>query len=152
MAGMAVAFIVTLSLVIVALAWLVGTFLRQDVGHSILPALAILVALVVVIRLTRGIRGATQPLGDLVEAAARVEAGEAGTQVEVRGPREIRALARAFNQMSARLAADTDQRRRFLADVSHELRTPLTVIQGSIEGMLDGLYPADRQHLQRLLD
>ena len=108
-------------------------------------------ALVVVIRLGRGLRGATVPLGDLIDASARVEAGEVGAQVDVRGPREIRALSRAFNAMSSRLAADTDQRRRFLADVSHELRTPLTIIQGSVEGMLDGLYPADRPQLERLL-
>jgi two-component system, OmpR family, sensor histidine kinase BaeS len=151
MAGFFVLFLLVLSLVIVAIAWLVATLLRQDLVSSILPAIAILVALLVIARLGRGIRGATEPLGDLVEASARVEAGEVGAQVEVRGPREIRALARAFNSMSSRLASDTDQRRRFLADVSHELRTPLTVIQGSVEGMLDGLYPADRAHLERLL-
>ena len=151
MAGFVVAFIIVISLVIVAIAWLVGTLVRQDVVSSILPAIAILVALVVIARLTRGVRGAAAPLGDLMEASARVEAGEVGAQVEVRGPREIRALARAFNSMSSRLASDTDQRRRFLADVSHELRTPLTVIQGSVEGMLDGLYPADPPHLERLL-
>ena len=151
MAGFAVAFIIVISLVIVAIAWLVGTLVRQDIVSSILPAIAVLVALIVIARLTRGVRGAAAPLGDLMEASARVEAGEVGAQVEVRGPREIRALARAFNSMSSRLASDTDQRRRFLADVSHELRTPLTVIQGSVEGMLDGLYPADRPHLERLL-
>jgi signal transduction histidine kinase len=53
--------------------------------------------------------------------------------------------------MSARLAEDTEDRRRLLADVSHELRTPLTVIQGNVEGMLDGLYPADAVHLERVL-
>jgi two-component system, OmpR family, sensor histidine kinase BaeS len=151
MAGFVVAFIIFISLVIVAIAWLVGTLVRQDIVSSILPAIAILVALIVIGRLTRGVRGAAAPLGDLMEASARVEAGEVGAQVEVRGPREIRALARAFNSMSSRLASDTDQRRRFLADVSHELRTPLTVIQGSVEGMLDGLYPVDRPHLERLL-
>ena len=151
MVGAVVAFILVVSLVIVAIAWLVGTLLSRDLVSSIPPAIAILLALIVITRLGRGIRGATEPLGDLVEASARVEAGEVGAQVEVRGPREIRALARAFNSMSARLASDTDQRRRFLADVSHELRTPLTVIQGSVEGMLDGLYPADRAHLERLL-
>jgi two-component system, OmpR family, sensor histidine kinase BaeS len=151
MAGFVVAFIIVISLVIVAIAWLVGTLVRQDIVSSILPAIAILVALIVIARLTRGVRGAAAPLGDLMEASARVEAGEVGAQVEVRGPREIRALARAFNSMSSRLASDTDQRRRFLADVSHELRTPLTVIQGSVEGMLDDLYPADRPHLERLL-
>lgn len=151
MVGAAVGFVVFLTVVIVFVAWLVGTLMRQDVISSILPALGVIVALVIVARIVRGIRVAAAPLGDLIEASAKMEAGEIGTQVVVRGPREIRALAGAFNSMSSRLAADTHQRRRFLADVSHELRTPLTVIQGNVEGMLDGLYPVDRPHLERLL-
>ena len=39
-----------------------------------------------------------------------------------------------------------------LADVTHELRTPLTVIQGNLEGMLDGVYPPDPAHLTALLE
>jgi two-component system sensor histidine kinase BaeS len=152
MAAFAALVIIVISSLVVGIAWLIGTLLQQNIASSILPAVGILIALLIIARLGRGIRGAAAPLGDLVEASARVEAGEVGTQVEVRGPREFRALARAFNAMSARLAADTDQRRRFLADVSHELRTPLTVIQGSIEGMVDGLYPADGPHLERLLE
>jgi signal transduction histidine kinase len=101
--------------------------------------------------IVRTIRAMVAPMGDLIEASGRIEAGEVGTQVEVRGSGEMRSMARAFNAMSARLATDTEERRRLLADVSHELRTPLTVIQGNIEGMLDGLYPADRPHLERLL-
>ncbi len=151
MVGFAVMFLIVMSIVIVGVALLVGTILRQDIVSSILPAIAILIGLFIVTRIGRGLRGAAAPLGDLIEASAKVEAGEVGARVDVRGPREIRALARAFNAMSARLAVDTDQRRRFLADVSHELRTPLTVIQGSVEGMLDGLYPADRPRLERLL-
>ena len=149
MALFALAFILVITAVIAGVAWLLGTLFGDQL--PILPAVAVLIALLVVIRLARGIGGAAAPLGDLVEASAKVEAGEVGTQVEVRGPRETRALARAFNAMSARLAADTDERRRLLADVSHELRTPLTVIQGTVEGMLDGLYPADRTQLERLL-
>jgi signal transduction histidine kinase len=151
MAGLVVIFVLIMVSVVAALAWLISTLASQDIRHSIGPAILVLIALFVITRFTRGLRGATAPLGDLIEASARVEAGEVGTQVDVRGPREIRALARAFNAMSARLAADTKERRRLLADVSHELRTPLTVIQGSIEGMLDGLYAADREQLERLL-
>ena len=44
------------------------------------------------------------------------------------------------------------ERRQLLADVSHELRTPLSVIQGNVEGILDGLYPADRAHLEPILE
>jgi signal transduction histidine kinase len=36
--------------------------------------------------------------------------------------------------------------------VSHELRTPLTVMQGTLEGMLDGLYPVDDAHLAPVLE
>jgi signal transduction histidine kinase len=39
-----------------------------------------------------------------------------------------------------------------LADVSHELRTPITVIQGNLEGLLDGIYPADQQHIASILE
>jgi two-component system sensor histidine kinase BaeS len=139
------------SAVLVSVSWLISTILRPETVSSIPVAILVVVAVTLVIRLGRGVRSAAVPLGRLIDASARVEAGEVGTQVDVRGPREIRALARAFNAMSARLAADNDQRRRFLADVSHELRTPLTIIQGSVEGMLDGLYPADRPQLERLL-
>jgi signal transduction histidine kinase len=87
------------------------------------------------------------PIDDLVQAAASIERGDYSVRVRERGSRQVRSLARAFNGMSARLD-DLDQRRRtFLADVAHELRTPLSVIAGQIEGIEDGLYPADAEHL-----
>ena len=46
----------------------------------------------------------------------------------------------------------TSRRRAMLADVSHELRTPLTIIQGNIEAILDGVYPADEARLKSLLE
>jgi signal transduction histidine kinase len=54
--------------------------------------------------------------------------------------------------MAARLEANEAQRRGLLADVAHELRTPLSVIRGNVEGMLDGLYPADEAHLAPVLE
>jgi two-component system OmpR family sensor kinase/two-component system sensor histidine kinase BaeS len=54
--------------------------------------------------------------------------------------------------MTARLASQDEQRRQLMADVAHELRTPLTVIQGRIEGLLDGVYPRDDQRLTELLE
>jgi len=121
-------------------------------GFSLVIAVAILVGFALLARrVVRYIRHAAAPMGELIEASARVEAGQLGTQVSEQGPRETRTLARAFNAMSRRLSETENARRQLLADVSHELRTPLTVIQGNVEGMLDGLYPADRTHLERLL-
>jgi len=100
----------------------------------------------------RAFRRAALPVGDLMEAAGRVETGDYGVRVAERGPREVRALVRAFNAMAARLQKDEAQRRNLLADVTHELRTPLTVIQGQLEGVVDGVYPADEAHLAPLLE
>src|SRR6188508_636492 len=113
---------------------------------------AVLLLVIALATVARIFRGASAPLGDLIEAAGRVEAGEIGTQVRERGPSEVRSLARAFNAMSSRLAANDEARRTLLADVSHELRTPLTVMQGTLEGVLDGVYPADEAHLRPVLD
>ena len=149
--GFALVALAVMAGAVVALAWLVSTLIGQQVITAVLPALAFVIALLIAARLVRGLWREAAPLGDLIEAASRVEAGQVGTQVRVSGPPEVRSLARAFNAMSARLAQDTEGQRRLLADVSHELRTPLSVIRGNLEGMIDGLYPTNREHLEVVL-
>lgn len=144
----AVAFAILISFLVEVVSSLFG-------GHpsfALSAFLVLLIVLAVIGGLRRVVRGTAAPVGDLVEAAGRVEAGEIGTQVEVRGPAEVRSLARAFNSMSSRLEETDASRRRLLADVSHELRTPLTVMQGTLEGILDGVYPADEAHLLPILE
>jgi signal transduction histidine kinase len=72
--------------------------------------------------------------------------------MEVRGSRELRLLTETFNEMAARLAANEQQRRRFLADITHELRNPLAVLQSRIEAQLDGVHPRDDHHMASLLE
>jgi signal transduction histidine kinase len=100
----------------------------------------------------RTFRGVTRPVGDLIEAAGRLEAGSYDARVAERGPREMRSLAHAFNAMAARLETNESQRKQLLADVTHELRTPLTVMQGNVEALLDGVHPLDREHIAPLLE
>ncbi|MDQ1517261.1 MAG: hypothetical protein QOE80_3091, partial [Actinomycetota bacterium] len=92
------------------------------------------------------------PVGDLLEAADRVGAGDYDHRLQPRGPREVQSLMRTFNDMSGRLDAADTARRQFLADVTHELRTPLAVLQSGIEAQLDGIHPRDDVHLASLLD
>ena len=111
-----------------------------------------LLILAVILFAGRELRRTALPVGDMLEAAGAIADGDYSTRVQERGPREVRALAQAFNIMAARLQAEDQQRRNLLADVSHELRTPITVIQGNLEGLLDGIYPADPQHIAPILE
>ncbi len=149
MAGFALLIVVLLVLVVVGLSSLVGSLWGGHLGR-LAPLILFVIVVVIGVGVARGFRRTMAPVGELIEASARVEAGQLGTQVTERGSGEVRSLSRAFNAMSRRLAEGDEQRRRLLAEVSHELRTPLTVIQGTVEGMLDGLYPADHEHLERI--
>jgi two-component system, OmpR family, sensor histidine kinase BaeS len=93
------------------------------------------------------LRRLAAPVGALVEGAHRIAAGDLSARVPVRGPSDLRSLARAMNAMSGRLEAEETRRRSVLADIAHELRTPLSIIRGQTEAIGDGIYPADAEHL-----
>ena len=123
---------------------------RGSVPGAFAGGLVLLVLAGVV--LARAVRRMAAPIGDVMEAADRLAAGDHAVRVEPRGPREVRALARAFNAMAERLQANEEQRRNLLADVAHELRTPLSVIRGNAEGLMDGLYAPDADHLAPIVE
>jgi signal transduction histidine kinase len=148
----AVVALTMLALLAALIVWAISSVLGSGASSVIGAMVVLLVGLLVARSLVRGVRGSALPIADMMEAAGRVEAGDFSARVREDGPRDMRRLARAFNAMSTRLASDADERRQLLADVSHELRTPLSVIQGNVEGILDGLYPADRAHLEPILE
>jgi two-component system OmpR family sensor kinase/two-component system sensor histidine kinase BaeS len=101
---------------------------------------------------SRAYRGVARPLGEVMEAVDRVAGGDFDFQVSEDGPRDIRKLATSFNRMTSELARADQQRRNLTADVAHELRTPLHILQGNMEGILDGVYDADASQIQAMLD
>jgi two-component system sensor histidine kinase BaeS len=142
-----------------AIAWLGGALAGGLLGRFGLLPVAFLLAplalgfvIVVVAIALGGMRRMTRPMDNLIDAAARIEAGDYAAQVPEQGPQDLRSVARAFNAMSARLKAIDEQRRSFLADIAHELRTPLSVIRGQTEAIADGMYPGDAAHLAPILD
>ena len=141
----------------IALVWTVaarfGIVAGSPAGAIVVIAGAMLGALcTAALILTGGMRFFGRPLGDVMDAAARVADGDYAARVTERGAPQLRGLARAFNTMTTRLADHDRLRRDLMADVAHELRTPLTVIQGKLEGLLDGVYPRDDRQLGELLD
>ena len=144
------AFVVVMGLVVNALGLIhVPAPFRWVIPAGFVLFLAMLLSLVWTGRVLRRI---SAPLGDLVDAAGRVAGGDYSSHIEERGSREMRSLVRSFNGMAARLQSTEAQRRDLMADITHELRTPLTVIQGNLEGILDGVYSPDETHLKSMLE
>lgn len=108
-------------------------------GGIVSLALALSLAAVLVASITR-------PLRKVAAAAHNLAAGRLSQRVDTRGPRETAEVARAFNAMAEGLESGQRQRRQLLADIVHELRTPLAVIQGTSQGFVDGVIPADEEH------
>jgi len=129
-----------------------GALGAPDLVGNVARGVALLVVVYGFLFTARALRRLAAPVGDVIEAVGRVADGDLSTRVSERGPREARALSRAFNAMTSRLEAGEEQRRRLLADVSHELRTPLSVVQGNLEALVDGVHPADEAHLAAILD
>lgn len=94
------------------------------------------ISLVLLLALAGGALIARQvgkPLRDLAYAANLIGRGETPMPIVEAGTEETAAVARAFNQMSADLAAIERERSLVLAGISHDLRTPLTRLRLAAE-------------------
>ena len=112
---------------------------------------AFLVAVLVSILVTRQV---VSPLSAMKAASQRIAAGNYAERVKIRGDvdrgefDELDQLALSFNRMASTLEKTETMRRQLIGDVAHELRTPLTTIQGFMEGLMDGVLPADENTYQ----
>ncbi|HMZ20220.1 MAG TPA: ATP-binding protein [Blastocatellia bacterium] len=111
---------------------------------------ALLIALVAVFS-----RRFTQPITDLGQAARRVTAGQLDFEVPVKGPEEVGALAKTFNEMLTVLRRSREleeqlQRSersavigRLASGIAHEIRNPLNFINLSIDHLRETFGPAN---------
>jgi len=95
----------------------------------------------------RAFRRIATPLADVMAAADAVAEGDLSVRVPEHAPGEFGQMARSFNRMAQELERADRQRRNLTADVAHELRTPLHIIQGNLEGVLDGVYEPTDEHI-----
>lgn len=116
---------------------------------SLLVTLLLPVLIIAMLRLA--FRRLLIPLSDLVAAADAVAKGDLSVRVEENGRGGLGRLAHAFNRMTAELELAERRRRNLTADVAHELRTPLHIIQGNLEGVLDGVYEPTPAHIEATL-
>ena len=83
-----------------------------------------------------------RPLRRLAAGARRISNGHYNTRVAVSASvpiRELNHLTVTFNDMAASLEAAEQRRIELLGEVAHELRTPVAILEGYLEGLLDGM-------------
>lgn len=96
-------------------------------------------------------RQVVAPVQAMMSASRRIAEGHYKERVRVAGniPKqeqdELGQLALSFNRMTDQLEHTESIRRQLIGDVSHELRTPLTTIKGYMEGLMDGVLPANQE-------
>ena len=88
------------------------------------------------------VRALLRRLSDVQRVTARLAAGDHHARVSVPSEPELAELATSINSLGESLAATDRKRARLISDLAHELRNPLTTIQGSMEGLIDGVVPA----------
>lgn len=93
-----------------------------------------------------------RPFADIMSATDAIAQGDLSVRVQEKIPGGLGNLARRFNNMVAELERAEIQRRNLTADIAHELRTPLHIIQGNLEGILDGVYEPTPENITTSLD
>lgn len=128
---------------------------RVSGGHGTLlsTTLMALGAIAVSVLLVRWL---TRPLTGFAAASKDLYRSRAAAFVPEDGPREVRALAVAFNEMQRRIGRLIDDRSQALAAVSHDLKTPITRLRFRLEDVADPdartAIAADLDEMERMLD
>lgn len=119
-----------------------------------LAALAALLAAVIVSLFVS--RQIVMPVREMMVASERIAEGQYHERVDVPGDLswdeldELGRLAVSFNQMASQLEQTEATRRELIGNVAHELRTPLANIKGWMEGLIDGVLPAETSTFQQI--
>ena len=125
--------------------------LLSELDHALTHAalLSGLVALILALLLSTAF---VKPIRQLTKAASSLTKDNLDERVEVKGPQELKTLAKTFNHMAEELQAAEHNRKAMTADIAHELRTPLSVQKVNLEALQDGVYPLTLESLQPILE
>ena len=87
------------------------------------------------------------PLREMADGSRRIADGRFNERVSVpeNTGEAMAQLVVNFNEMAEALELVEQQRVALLSNLSHELRTPLTGLKGYLEGLQDGLFPANEE-------
>lgn len=93
-----------------------------------------------------------KPLNLLHSATSKLGEGNRKVKIVFKPNDELGELIDSFNLMASKLEKMEEIRKVSVAKFAHELRTPLTIIQGEIEGAIDGVVTLSKERLISLLE
>ena len=131
------------------------TNFRSAVNEALLLAtfVSVLAAIIVSVLFSRQI---VSPVQEMMSISQHIADGHFDERVNIPGEQppsemdELANLAVSFNRMASKLAQMETMRRQLIGDVAHELRTPLSTIKASMEGLIDGVLPAQIEIYQQV--
>ncbi|PPC03703.1 two-component sensor histidine kinase AdeS [Acinetobacter pittii] len=94
------------------------------------------------------------PINLLADAAKKISHGDLSARVEkpTHHSSEIGELMDNFNDMAQKLETSVENAHVWNAAIAHELRTPVTILQGRLQGIIDGVFEADPILFKNLLN
>lgn len=92
------------------------------------------------------------PVEILYKATQKISYGDNKIRLEKVSNDELGHLFDAFNGMLERLKKMEEARKISVAKFAHELRTPLTIIQGELEGMMDGVLEMNNERISSIIE
>ena len=130
----------------------------QTPNFSPITLLAVICGLPLAFMLAASLLGGTAfrrlgtPFADIMAATDAIAHGDLSVRLPENRRGMLGDLAQRFNNMVIELERAEQQRRNMTADIAHELRTPLHIIQGNLEGVLDGVYEPTPENITDTLD
>ncbi|MBU3085009.1 two-component sensor histidine kinase AdeS [Acinetobacter seifertii] len=93
------------------------------------------------------------PINLLADAAKKISQGDLTARVEssMHHTSEIAELMHNFNDMAQKLETSVQNAHVWNAAIAHELRTPVTILQGRLQGIIDGVFKPDPVLFKNLL-
>lgn len=122
---------------------------QQYISYSLITIAVIAIAFITAWLFSRHL---VAPITQINTGTTQLIRGDFTGQIESKHHDELSELANSMNVLATTLEKSKTERSKWMSDVAHELKTPLTIVRGQLTAIQDGIFQADEQRLQVMVD